>query len=86
VNLAVQYLKTAGCQASGIISDEDMVTAVRSETRGYGYDEVILATSRQADGWLGRLLRRDPIHRLRRRWGTRLIVFPLGPAGGSTGT
>ena len=33
-----------GCQASGIISYEDLITAVRSETRGHDYDEVILAT------------------------------------------
>src|SRR5260221_14391409 len=33
MNLAVRHLKTIGCQASGLISDEDLLNAVRSETR-----------------------------------------------------
>ena len=53
--------------------------AVRSETRGHDYDEVILATGRQGGSSLARALRRDPVHQLRRRLGQRLIVFPPGP-------
>jgi hypothetical protein len=80
MNLAIRYLKTIGCQASGLLSDEgDLVKAVYSETRRHNYDEVILATGRQGGSWLARALRRDPVHRLRRRLGARLIVFPPGP-------
>jgi hypothetical protein len=78
-NLAVRHLRVIGCQASGIISDEELVKAVRSETRVRDYDEVILATGGQPGTWLARVLRRDPVHRLRSRWGQQLIVFPLGP-------
>ena len=80
MNLAIRYLNTLGCQASGLISDEnDLVKAVRSETRRHDYDEVILATGRQRGSWLTRELRLDPVHQLRWRLGQRLIVFPLGP-------
>ena len=80
MNLAVRHLKTIGCQASGLLSDEDdLVKAVHSETSGHDYDEVILATGRQGGSSLARRLRRDPIHQLRRRLGARLIVFPPGP-------
>jgi len=80
MNLAIRHLKTIGCQASGLLSDEDdLVKAVHSETRRHDYDEVILATGRQAGSSLARGLRLDPIHRLRRRLGARLIVFPPGP-------
>jgi hypothetical protein len=79
MDLAVRHLKTIGCQASGLISDEtDLVKAVRSETGSHEYDEVILATGRQRGSWLARKLRLDPIHQLRWRLGQRLIVFPLG--------
>jgi hypothetical protein len=78
MNLAVRHLKTIGCQATGLISDQDLAKAVRSETRGHDYDEVILATGRQASPWLDRLMGRDPVQRLRRRWGRRLIVFTVG--------
>jgi hypothetical protein len=80
MRLAVRHLTTIGCAASGFISDDDLVGAVRFEARGHHYDQVILATGRQAGSWLARALRRDPIRRLRRRWGQRLIVFPLGAA------
>ena len=80
MNLAVQHLQATCCRASGIISDEDLMDAVRAETRSHSYDAMILATSRQPDLWLRRVLHRDPIHRLRRRWGKRLTVFPLGLA------
>src|ERR1700704_3886135 len=30
---AIHYLKVIGCAASGLVSDEDLVNAVRSETR-----------------------------------------------------
>ncbi len=79
MNLAVRHLKMIGCKASGLISDEDLVKAVRSETRGHEYDQVILATGRQGGTWLARTLRQDPIYQLRRRWGQRLIVFSRGP-------
>ena len=77
-NLAVRHLRTIGCKASGFISAEDLVRAVRSETGDHNYDQVILATGRQAGTRLARVLRRDPVHRLRRRRGRRLIAFPLG--------
>jgi DNA-binding LacI/PurR family transcriptional regulator len=48
MNRAVRQLKAIGCQASGIISDSDMLEAVRAETRAHDYDQVILATSRRA--------------------------------------
>ena len=82
---AVQQLNRIGCQASGIVSDSDMLEAVRAETRAHDYDEVILATSGQGGPWLARLLRRDPVHRLRRRFKQRLTVLPLGQAAGSKG-
>ncbi len=79
MNLAVRHLQTIGCQASGFIGDEGLLRAVRSETRGHEYDEVILATGRERGSRLARALHLDPVHRLRRRWGRRLTVFPLGP-------
>lgn len=79
MNRAVQHLKVIGCEASGLISDEDLVKAVRAETRSHDYDELILATGRQPGARLGRVLHRDPIHQLRRRWGQRLTVFSPGP-------
>jgi hypothetical protein len=75
MNLAVRHLKTIGCQASGLISDKDLLPAVRAETRGSGYDEVILATGRERRSRLAGALHMDPIRRLRRRWGQRLTVF-----------
>ena len=75
MNRAVRHLKTIGYQASGLISDQDLVKAVRAETRAHDYDEVILATGRQGGSWLARSLHLDPIHQLRRRWGPRLVVF-----------
>lgn len=82
---AVQQLKAAGCQASGIISDSDLLEAVRAEARAHDYDQVILATSRQSGPWLARLLRRDPVNRLRRRCRQPLAVVPLGQAAASRG-
>ena len=79
MNLAVRQLRLIGCQASGFISDDDPVTAVRAETRARHYDQVILATGRQPGTWLARALQRDPAHRLRPRLGRRLITFPLRP-------
>jgi len=75
MNLTVRHLNTIGCQASGLISDEDLLHAVRSETRAHRYDEVILAIGRQDVSMLARALHLDPVHRLRRRWGQRLTVF-----------
>ncbi|MBV9094400.1 MAG: hypothetical protein JO132_11055 [Streptosporangiaceae bacterium] len=82
---AVRQLKTIGCRASGIISDEDLVQAVRSETRAHEYDEVILATGRHGGTRLARVLGRDPVHQLQRRWGPRLIVFGHGSGTTSRG-
>ncbi len=76
MDLAVQHLQTIGCRASGLISDEDLVKAVHSETRAHEYDQVILTTSRQGGTRLARALRLDAIRQLRRRLGERLIEFP----------
>ena len=82
---AVQQLKAIGCQASGIISDSDMLEAVRAETRANDYDQVILATSGQGGPWLARMLHRDSVHKLRRRCKQPLTVVPLGQAAASSG-
>ena len=79
MNRTVRHLKTIGCQANGIISDQDLVKAVDAETRIHDYDEVILATSSHDDSWLARTLHMDPIHHLQRRWGKRLTVFTTSP-------
>jgi hypothetical protein len=79
MNLAVRHLRTIGYQASGLISEQDLVKAVGAETRRHRYDEVILATGRQGGTWLARSLHLDPIDQLRRRWGQRLTVFTCGP-------
>jgi hypothetical protein len=80
MNLALRHLKTIGCQASGLLSDEDDVAkAVRSETQRHDYDEVILATGRQDGSSLARVLHLDPVHQLRRHLGQRLVEFPRGP-------
>jgi hypothetical protein len=78
MHLAVRHLKTIGCQASGVISDQDLVKAVRSETASHDYDEVILATGRQEGSGLARIVGRDPVQQLRHKWGDQLIVFPGG--------
>jgi len=78
MNLSVRHLKTIGCQASGVISDQDLVKAVRAETASHQYDEVILATGRQKGSGLARIAGQDPVQRLRRKWGERLILFPDG--------
>jgi hypothetical protein len=80
MNLAVQHLTAMGCQASGFISDEDLLKAVTSETRAHEYDEIILATGRQDGKRLARAVHLDPFHQLQRRLGKRLVVFHLGPA------
>ena len=79
MNNAVRHLRAIGCQASGYISDDDLVTAVRTETRARHYDQVILATGRQHSTRLAQALHRDPARRLRPRLGRRLIVFPRAP-------
>jgi hypothetical protein len=79
MNLAVRHLKTIGYQATGITSDQELVKAVRAETRAHHYDEVILATRSHGGRGLARSLRLDPLHQLRRRWGKRLVIFPPGP-------
>jgi hypothetical protein len=82
MNLAVRHLKAIGCQASGVISDEELVKAVRSETRGHDYDEVIVATGGQSGSRLARALHLDPLHQLRRRWGKRLVLFSVAKQAG----
>jgi hypothetical protein len=39
-------------------------------------EQVILATGRQEGSKLAHVAGRDPVQRLRRQWGQRLIVFP----------
>jgi hypothetical protein len=80
MDLAIHYLKVIGCEASGLVSDEDLVNAVRSETRARDYDGVIVAAARPGGSGLARTLHLDPVHQLRRRWGKRLIVCQPGPA------
>jgi hypothetical protein len=79
MNRAMHYLEVIGCEASGIISDEDPVKAMRFETRARDYDAVILATGSLGGSWLAHLLHLDPVHQLRRRWGKRLIVCQPRP-------
>jgi nucleotide-binding universal stress UspA family protein len=79
LNLTVRHLKAIGYRASGLISDRELVEAVRTETRAHDYDEVIVATGRHGGSWLARGLHLDPIHQLRRRWGQRLVTFAPGP-------
>jgi hypothetical protein len=78
MNLAVNHLTTLGCKASGLISDEDLVSAVRAEACSHDYDRVILATGRHGRSWLARARGRDPVHKLRRQWGQRLVIFSPG--------
>ena len=75
MNLAVRHLKAIGCQASGLISDEPLLKAVRAEARRHDYDEVVLATGRADTARLARVFSHNPVSRLRRRWRQRLIVF-----------
>ena len=82
MNLAMSYVSTLGCKVSGLISDEDPVSAVRSETSSRDYDRVILATGRHEGSWLARTRGRDPVHKLRRQWGQRLVIF--SPGSGTT--
>ena len=79
MNRAVRQLKTIGYQASGVIRDEELVKAVRAETRGRHYDKVILATGRQSGSGLARTLHLGPVDQLRRQWGQRLVTFTPGP-------
>ena len=81
MTVTVRHLRSAGCQASGLISDEDLVTAVDAETGRSDYDEVLLVTSGQDGSRLARTLHLDPIHHLQRRWREKLTVFTAG--GGS---
>ena len=78
-NLAVRRLKTIGYQASGLISDEELVKAVGAETRRHHYDEVIVTAGRQGGSWLARSLHLDPVHQLRRKV-QRLVILPPGSA------
>ena len=75
MKLTVRHLTAIGCQASGLISDEDLVTAVDAETSSHDYDEIILMTSSQEGSWLARTLKQDPIQKLQRHWGKKLTVF-----------
>jgi hypothetical protein len=75
MTLAVRHLKAIGCQASGLISDHELVKAVRAETRAHDYDKVILATGCDGGTRVARGLHLDPIHQLRRHLGQRLVIF-----------
>jgi hypothetical protein len=80
MNLTVRHLTSIGCQASGIISDDDdLVKVVRSEAGRHDYTAVLLLTGRQHSPALARWLHLDPVHRLRRSLRHRLVLFPLGP-------
>ena len=79
MNLTARHLIAIGCQASGLISDEDLIKAVDAETRRHDYDEIILMTSGQDGSWLARTLHLDPMRHLERRWGKKLTVFTAGP-------
>ena len=78
LNRVVRHLTTIGCQASGLISDADLVKAVDAETSRNEYEEVILATSGRDGSFLARALHLDPVRHLRRRWGKKLTVFTAG--------
>jgi hypothetical protein len=78
MNRAVRQLKSIGYQASGLISDQELVKAVRAQTRAHGYDQVILVTSRQGGSGLARSLHLDPVHQLRRRMRQPLVIFAVG--------
>ena len=79
MKLTVRHLTAIGCQATGLISDEDLVKAVDAETRSHDYDEIILMTSSQEGSWLARTLHLDPMRHLERRWGKKLTVFTTSP-------
>ena len=80
MDLTVRHLRVIGCQASGVISDEDLVKAVDTEARNHDYDDVILTTRGHDGSWLARTLHLDPVHHLQRRWGKKLTVFTAGTA------
>lgn len=82
MRLAVQHLTTLGCRASGIVSDQELVMAVRAETQHADYDQVILMTGRQRSSLSSRVLRTDPVHRLRRHLKDRLVVFTSETSAG----
>jgi hypothetical protein len=78
MNLTVRHLTAIGCQASGIISDDDdLFKVVRSEVGHHDYAAVLLLTGRPHSSALARVMHLDPVHRLRRRLGRQLVVFPL---------
>jgi hypothetical protein len=81
MNLTVRHLTAIGCQASGLLSDEDLVKAVDAETRTHDYDEIILVASNQDGSWLARTLHLDPIHHLQRHWGKKLTAFTADLSG-----
>ena len=74
------YLKVIGCEASGLVSDEDLVTAVRSETSARDYDGVILAAGKLGGSGLARAGDRNPVHQLRRRWASAPVSRTLSRA------
>jgi hypothetical protein len=75
MNLTMRHLATIGCQASGLIGDEDLVKAVDAEARRRDYDEIILMASNQEGSWLARNLHLDPIHQLQRHYGKKLTAL-----------
>jgi hypothetical protein len=81
MNSAVSQLEEAGCHAMGVITHQRRLDlAVRGEMHGRHYDEVILVTGQNSGTALARMLRLDPVHRLRLRLGHRLTVFALDVA------
>ena len=60
----------------------DLLKAVRAETRGHDYDELIVAAGRQNGSKLARALHLDPLHQLRRHWGKRLVLFSVAEHAG----
>lgn len=77
MNSAVLQLEQVGCHAVGIITPQRQLgLAVRGEIHGRHYHEVVTGRS---SSWLARLLRLDPVHRLRVRLGHRLTVSRSPP-------
>lgn len=74
---AVQHLRVLGYQADGAISHDPLLRAMRVELRRCPFDQVIVATVRQTRSRLARGLHCDPVHRLHRRLGDRVVIFPL---------
>jgi hypothetical protein len=71
----VKQLAASGCRAEGCISDDDLLTAVGQECDRRDFDEVVVVDNLKVRR--RRRLRTGPVHRLRRRLGSRLVVFSV---------